>query len=194
MSNARNLANLLGTGTTVPKSKLGALDIVNADVNASASIAQSKMEALTTANLPSGTPKYMVMAELGANTSVTTTSTSYVDVGISITMPSAVISSLSKIWIRFDGTTSVWKDTHAFADFLVTRTLPSSQTWDPFTVGVVAGGTEIYDNSGGEVLDDSLGSGDHTYKLQVRDAHGTSIYAGNIYYRYRGWRATLIGF
>ena len=184
----------INASAAIAKSKLASLDIVNADVNASAAIAQSKLAALTTANLPSGTPKYMVMAELGANTSVTTTSTSYIDVGISITMPSAVISSLSKIWIRFDGTVSVWKDTHAFADFLVTRTAPSTATWDPFTVGVVAGGTEIYDNAGGEVLDDNLGRGDHTYKLQVRDAHGTAIYAANIYYRYRGWRATLIGF
>ena len=162
--------------------------ITNTQINASASIAQSKMEALTTANLPSGTPKYMVMAELGTNGAVSTTSTSYVDVGISITMPSAVISSLSKIWIRFDGSMRVDKNSHAFADILVTRTAPSTLTYDPFTTGVVAGGTEVYDNAGGEVLDDSLGSGDHTYKIQVRKASGNASYASNIYYRYRGWR------
>ena len=168
--------------------------ITNTQINASASIAQSKMEALTTANLPSGTPKYMVMAEVGTNTNAVTSSTSYVDVGISITMPSAVISSLSKIWIRFDGTMRVDKQSHAFADILVTRTAPSTLTYDPFTTGVVNGGTEVYDNAGGEVLDDSLGSGDHTYKIQVRKSNGNSTYASNIYYRYRGWRATLIGF
>ena len=185
MSNARNLSKLIPNSSGL---------IANANIDGSAAIAQSKMAALTTANLPSGTPKYMVMAELGANTNAVSTSTSYSDVGITITMPSAIISSLSKIWIRFDGTTQVRKNTHAFMDTLISRTAPSSQVWDPFTIGVVAGGTEIYDQAGGEVLDDSLGSGDHTYKLQFRKAHGTSIYAGNMYYNYRGWRATLIGF
>ena len=55
--------------------------ITNTQINASASIAQSKMEALTTANLPSGTPKYMVMAELGTNGAVHLL-LCYVDVGI----------------------------------------------------------------------------------------------------------------
>ena len=182
------------TANTITASQIANDTITNTQINASAAIAQSKMAALTISNLPSGTPKYMVMAEVGTNTNAATTSTSYVDVGISITMPSAVISSLSKIWVRFDGTMRVDKNSHAFADILVTRTAPSTLTYDPFTTGVVAGGTEVYDNAGGEVLDDSLGSGDHTYKIQVRKSNGNAAYASNIYYRYRGWRATLIGF
>ena len=42
-------------------------------------------------------------------------------------------------------------------------------------------------------VDESLGTGDHTYEVYFRKAEGTSSYAGNIYYKDNGWTITVIG-
>ena len=54
MSRARNLADLLQGNTTVPKSKLGALDIVNSDVASNAGIVATKLGTMAPANVPVG--------------------------------------------------------------------------------------------------------------------------------------------
>lgn len=134
--------------------------------------------------------KYIGTSELAGDTTAVTTSTSFVDTGAEITIPSATVAELSKIIIFAQGSVRINKNTHAFADFRIDKDgtdIANSQ------VGVVSGGTEVYMNAAVLGIDDSLGSGDHVYKIRTRKAFGNSTYAANIYYKYQGWRLVAVG-
>jgi len=134
--------------------------------------------------------KYIGTSELAGDTSVVTTSTSFVDTGAEITIPSVTVAELSKIIVFAQGTVRINKNTHAIADFSLNKEsteLANSQ------VGVVSGGTEVYMNAAVLGIDDNLGTGDHVYKIKTRKAAGNSSYAANIYYKYQGWRLVAIG-
>ena len=144
--------------------------------------------------IPTGAVKYIGTAELSAATNLTTTSTSYTTTGATITVPSATVATLSSIIIFAEGAIRINKNTHAIADVQIQRTAPSAVTsYQANVVGVVAGGTEVYDQAGSIIYDTNLGSGDHTYTVFIRKASGNASYAGSIYYRNSGWRLIALG-
>lgn len=145
------------------------------------------------AALPTDVPIYVDTATLAADGSAVSTSTTFTDSGATITIPSATVATLSKIIIIANGAVRINKNTHAFADFRLQRTAPSAVDYQISQVGVVAGGTEAYHQVAIIEVDESLGTGDHTYEVYFRKAEGSSLYAGNIYYKDNGWNITVIG-
>jgi len=107
MSNARNLANLLGTNTTVPKSKLASLDIVNADINASAAIAKTKLASLDIVNADVNASAGIVATKLG------TMATANMPVGSVIQTVSLIKSTGNEV-----ATHNTWTSLYADADCL----------------------------------------------------------------------------
>ena len=151
-------------------------------------------DGLNLTGIPTGAIKYIGTSELSANTGLTTTSTSFTSTGASITIPSATVANLSSIVIFAEGAIRINKNTHAIADVQIQRTAPSAVTsYTANVVGVVSGGSEVYDQAGSVVFDTNLGSGDHTYTVFIRKASGVAAYAGSIYYRNSGWRLIALG-
>ena len=140
-----------------------------------------------------GVIKYFGTAELAADSSATTTSTTYISTGATITVPAADVVGLTKIIIFSQGTCRVNKNTHAFADFRWQRTAPSAISFQEGTGGEVVNTDESHEEFGQLHFDTNLGTGDHTYTMFCRKASGTASYAGNIYYKDDGWRLIAIG-
>ena len=140
-----------------------------------------------------GFASYVNNATLAADSSAVSTSTTFTGSGATITIPSATVANLSKIIIIATGAVRINKNTHAFADFRLQRTAPSAVNYQTSQVGVVSGGTEVYQQVAINEVDTSLGTGDHTYEVYFRKAEGNSSYAGNIYYKNKGWTITVIG-
>jgi len=159
MSNARNLANLLGTNTTVPKSKLASLDIVNADINASAAIAKTKLASLdivnadvnasagivatklgtmATANMPTGSIIQVVTLNKTTGHDVQTHNTwtsLYADADTLKITPSATSSKIIIHYMldRGNGATS----DEAQTDYRIITTIGGSQSNYPLSSGVI---------------------------------------------------------
>ena len=148
---------------------------------------------LTSAGLPTGSVKHFSTAELAADNSLTTTSTSYVATGATITIPAATVATLSKLTIFNNASMRIDKNSHAHADIRIQRTAPSAANFGSIRVGIVSGGSEALMNCSTIAIDSSLGTGDHTYAVYVRKADGNATYAGNIYYNYDGHRMVAVG-
>ena len=131
--------------------------------------------------------------KLAADSSLTSTSTSFVVTGSEITVPAATVAKLSKIIVVATGSFRVNKNTHAFVDWKLERSAPSTSELIRSQCGVVSGGTEVYDQVCLQGIDSSLGAGDHTYKVYFRKADGAASYANAIYYNYKGWTITVMG-
>lgn len=140
-----------------------------------------------------GVVKHVGTAVLAMDKSQTTTSTTYVSTGATITIPAATVATLSKIIILDNGSMRVDKNTHSFVDVRIQRTAPSAVNFEPVVGGDVAAGSESYPNTSVTAIDSSLGTGDHTYTVYVRKASGNPSYAGTIYYNYEGHRTIAIG-
>lgn len=136
---------------------------------------------------------FIKTAELAGDTSAVSTSTSYTNTGLTITIPQADVDKCSKLLIVATGAIRINKNTHAFADFRLQRTAPTTTNYKVSEVGVVSGGTEVYDQVAIHEVDDDLTSADHTYVVQFRKAFGNSTYAGNIFYKNMGWNITVMG-
>ena len=132
-------------------------------------------------------------AELSQDKSQTTTSTTYVSTGATITIPAATVATLSKIIIFANGSMRVDQNTHSFIDVRIQRTAPSAANFAPVTGGDVAAGSESYPNTSVTAIDSSLGTGDHTYTVYVRKSSGNPSYAATIYYNYEGHRLVAMG-
>jgi len=132
-------------------------------------------------------------SELSANTGQTTTSTSYVATGGTITIPAATVATLSKIVIVNNCAMRVDRNTHSHVDVRVQRTAPSAANFSAVRVGDVAAGSESYINGTTIAIDSSLGTGDHTYEVFVRKAAANPSYAATIYYNHEGHRLLAIG-
>ena len=148
---------------------------------------------LTSAGLPTGSVKSFTTSELAADNSLTTTSTSYVATGATITIPAATVATLSKIIIINNCAMRVDKNSHSFIDVRVQRTAPSAANFEGVRVGDVAAGSESYINGTTIAVDSSLGTGDHTYAVYVRKADGNVGYAASIYYNHEGHRIIAVG-
>tara|TARA_R100000773_G_C4152648_1_gene74001 strand:+ start:47 stop:532 length:486 start_codon:yes stop_codon:yes gene_type:complete len=148
---------------------------------------------LTSAGLPTGSVKHFSTAELAGDKSQTTTSTTYVSTGATITIPAATVATLSKLIITANGSMRVDKNDHSFVDVRLQRTAPSAVEFAPVTGGDTAGGLESYPNTTVTAIDSSLGTGDHTYTVYVRKSTGNATYAGTIYYNYEGHRLMAVG-
>ena len=139
-----------------------------------------------------GVVKYFATAELSASVA-STTSTSYISTGATITVPAADVVGLSKIIIFTQGTCRINKNTHAFANFRLQRTAPSAVNYQEGWGGEVTPVDECHEEFGQLHFDTNLGTGDHTYTMFCRKASGTASYAGSIHYRDDGWRLVAIG-
>ena len=60
--------------------------------------------------------------------------------------------------------------------------------------GSVSGGSESYDNCTLCGIDESLGTGDHTYTVYVRDAYGSASYAANVFMQYTASMVVVWGY
>jgi len=155
------------------------------------------LPAISGANLTgiSSLIKYIGVATLAEDDSVTSTATSYTSTGATITVPSADAANCSKIILIFDSSVRITKDSWSHADFRIERTAPSSATYKRHTIGMANSATtaESYNYAGNIVYDESLGSGDHTYTMYFRTAHGNANAAADINYKYRPWVMIAIG-
>tara|TARA_R100000329_G_scaffold12559_1_gene13575 strand:+ start:1362 stop:1961 length:600 start_codon:yes stop_codon:yes gene_type:complete len=138
MSNARNLANLLGTSATVPKSKLGALNIVNADVASNAGIVATKLGTMAVANMPTGSIIQTVTLNKTTGHQVQThyTWTSlYADSDCLKITPTATSSKIIIHYMldRGNGSTS----NEAQTDYRIITTIGGSQSNYPLSSGVI---------------------------------------------------------
>lgn len=137
--------------------------------------------------------KYFDTSELAQDGSLTTTSTTYVATGATITIPAATVATLSKIIIVNNCAMRVDKSSHSHVDIRVQRTAPSAANFAGVRVGDVAAGSESYVNGTTIAIDSSLGTGDHTYAVYVRKAAGNPNYAASIYYNHEGHRMIAVG-
>ena len=83
------------------------------------------------------------------------------------------------------------KATHAFGGVRITRTAPSTVNGATMHLGVVSGGTEVYDCFVPMMVDESLSNADHTYKLEYTGLSTT--YTGTMYPRYGQTTIRVIG-
>lgn len=137
--------------------------------------------------------KHFSTFELSGNTGQTTTSTSYVATGATITIPAAEVAKLSKIVIVSNCAMRVDKSAHSLIDVRIQRTAPSAANFAGVRVGDVAAGSESYINGTSIAIDSSLGTGDHTYAVYVRKGSGNASYAATIYYNHEGHRMIVVG-
>ena len=137
--------------------------------------------------------KYFGTSELAQDNSLTTTSTTYVATGATITIPAATVATLSKIIIVNNCAMRVDKSSHSHVDIRVQRTAPSAANFAGVRVGDVAAGSKSYVNGTTIAIDSSLGTGDHTYAVYVRKAAANPSYAANIYYNHEGHRMIAVG-
>ena len=95
----------------------------------------------------------------------------------------------SKIKIEFTFDMRINKDSHAHADYRLSRwqgstTIPGSpEELCLGRFGIVAGGSESYDCISGSAIDDISGlTGTIHYAIQYRNASGNSTYASTMYF------------
>ena len=190
-----------GSGTVTGISVGGLPDgVVDAGTLATNSVDSAELidGAIDAAHLASGVGgkiKYFGVATLADDDSATSTATSYTSTGATITVPSADAANCSKIILIFDSSVRITKDSWSHADFRIERTAPSSATYKRHTIGMANSATtaESYNYAGNIVYDESLGSGDHTYTMYFRTAHGNGNAAADINYKYRPWVMIAIG-
>ena len=149
MSLARNLANLkpnssglivnanIDASASIAKTKLASLDIVNADVNASAGIVATKLGTMATANMPSGSIIQVVSinkATAQANNSASYTSL-YADSDCLKITPSATSSKILIQYMLDRGNGSVSGE--AATDYRIITTIGGSQSNYILSHGVI---------------------------------------------------------
>jgi len=165
------MAITINGSTGITSSEIADGTIVNADINSSAAIAQSKTASLVGGDLPTGSVLQVVNAEYCSESGSTTTS--YADLGLSAAMTCA--SSSNKILVMVDlqgirhygGDTSVnirlrkdgvdWK--------LMGSRITNMDTGTPAALSV--GGT------GATFLDSPSDTSEHTYLVRFANRAGT---------------------
>jgi hypothetical protein len=161
----------------------GIIGVANTDIIDGSTIQNATLESSVT--FPAGhTISYHVSTLTG--TEDTDTSTAFTDTGAEITIPEASVALGSKILLTFNHMFRIDGGTdHRLLDLQIIRTSPSSTTLQSFGyIGVH--GTAIdyvklfFDKT---IVDSSLGTGAHTYKLQFRKAGGNANNAGSILYK-----------
>ena len=116
-----------------------------------------------------------------------------------ITVSGTEHAPYSKLKIDFTFDMRIDKVSHAFCDSRLARwqgstTIPGTPTTlSQSQFGVVAGGSESYDNIAGSVIDDISGlSNTIYYAIQMRNAAGSAAYAGQMYFGNTDSRTQMI--
>jgi hypothetical protein len=141
---------------------------------------------------------FVKTAEISYDNSITADGgTTFTDAtGFTITIASADVARCSKLIIVFVSGFRVNQATYTFGETRIQRSAPGTAVdGDRMGFGTAnANDTpEIYACVTNIFIDDSLGSGDHTYKLQFRAFGGTDIYAGTMYPRNSAGRIVVSG-
>ena len=161
----------------------GIIGVANTDIIDGSTIKNATLDSSVT--FPAGqTLSYHSSSLTG--TADTDTPTVFTDTGAEITIPAASVALGSKILLTFNHMFRIDGGTlHRLIDFQVIRTSPSSTTLQSWSFNGVHGTAIDYvklhfDKT---IVDSSLGTGDHTYKLQFRKAGGNANNAGSILYK-----------
>jgi len=116
-----------------------------------------------------------------------------------LTVSAAEHAPYSKLKIDYTFDMRVDKVSHAFCDARLARwqgstTIPGTPTTLlESQFGIVAGGSESYDNIAGSAIDDISGLSDTIYyAIQMRNAAGSASYAGTMYFGHTGSRTQMI--
>lgn len=141
-----------------------------------------------------GTIKHMQFATIAGNTGARTASTTLVATPNTITVAAADVAKCTRLVVMHSGSTRTDKNTHAFQERQFQRTAPSAVNFQNYLLGSVAGGSESLDNCSMTIVDSNLGTGDHTYTVYARKAHGTSTYANYVYTQYTASTIVVWGF
>lgn len=188
---------LVGTPSdgTVNADKLATNAVSSAKI-ASSAVTNAKLAgSITDAKLSTpGVVKHMQFVEIGADTGASTTSTSFTATPVTITVSAANVAKCSNLVIVHYGSTRTDRNTHAFQERRFQRTAPSAANFNNYFLGSVNGGSESLDNATVCAVDNSLGTGDHTYTVYLRKASGTASYAGNCYTQYTASMVVVWGF
>ena len=131
-------------------------------------------------------PGHMVQAQHGtlAGSGDTTTSTSYIDQGLTINITPKYDDS--KIFVSFSFSVRIRKSAHTRIDLRLLESGDSTEIWKEVYVGrenAVDDGDPIINFSGTGVYTTS-DTNQKTFKMQVRKANGTSNESGDIYYKW----------
>jgi hypothetical protein len=196
----------LTTGTNaITSGAITAAGAISAGTNAitAGSITGLTATSITSGTLPDGRfPSDSIVftqyAEIGSDATITADGgASFVDAtGFTITVASADAAKCSKLIVTFVSGFRVNQATYTFGEARIQRSAPGTAVdGDAMVFGTADANDvpEIYDCVVNVFVDDSLGSGDHTYKLQFRAAGGNTIYAGTMYPRYSAGRITVVG-
>ena len=156
----------------------------------------------SSATFPAGTVKYIDRIVLLNTSQPSTDSTSFVPTGLELLIPSATVALYSKIYFNFFHSLRWQSGAHATNRLIDMKLLCDGGTQDGdvlFNIGnqgyQAADMTSIRGDFGGSAVHTTLGTGDRTYKFQVRKGGGTSSYSGTIYYQgATGCYSTMIAF
>ncbi len=199
------------TGTTVTVNDAlttGTNAITSGAITSTGALSGTSVTGLTATSITSGTlpdgifPSDSIVftqyAEIGSDATITADGgASFVDAtGFTITVASADAAKCNKLIVTFVSGFRVNQATYTFGEARIQRSAPGTAVdGDAMVFGTADANDvpEIYDCVVNVFVDDSLGSGDHTYKLQFRAAGGNTIYAGTMYPRYSAGRITVVG-
>ena len=176
------------------------LDLANSSgtVNLAVDAGDIASGTLGTGRFPSDSIVFTQYAEIGQDSTILADGgASFVDAtGFTITVASADAAKCSKLIVTFVSGFRVNQATYTFGEARIQRSAPGTAVdGDAMVFGTADANDvpEIYDCVVNVFVDDSLGSGDHTYKLQFRAAGGNTAYAANMYPRYSAGRITVVG-
>ena len=141
-----------------------------------------------------GVVKHMQFGEISGNAGASTTSTSYTATPVTITVSAANVAKCSNLVVVHYGGTRTDKNVHAHQERRFQRTAPSAANFNNYILGSVSGGSESLDNATICAVDNSLGTGDHTYTVYIRKASGDANYAGACYTHYTSSMVVVWGF
>jgi len=188
------------TGTTVTVNDGLASGAINAGTNA---ITAGSVTGLTATSITSGTLADGIFASDSIlfiqesvlpidGTVASDPGSGFADAtGVTITVPAADVNECSKLIVTMSGQMRIDKATHAYGGVRITRTAPSTVNGATMHLGVVSGGTEVYNCFVPMMVDESLSNADHTYKLEYSGLSAT--YSSTMYPRNGQTVITVLG-
>jgi hypothetical protein len=129
---------------------------------------------------PANTLHYIDSQTHTSDESNSNDTTTYQPSNLSITIPSATVAKYSKLRISFSQAIRFQSNTNTMIGIKIERSSPSVLTLQEFRYyGVQDAVTSVRNLFSGVVIDASLGTGDHTYRIYAKKE--TSAAAGTIY-------------
>jgi hypothetical protein len=182
----------LATQTSTAEPVLASTVTGGAGLSGSTSLGTVTVGNLSHANIvyPAGTVKYIDRIILLNASQPETDSTTLIPTGLELLIPSATVALYSKIYFNFFHAIRWQSGTSATNRFIDMNLLCDGGTQDGdvlFNLSnygfQAADMTSIRGDIGGTAVHTTLGTGDRTYKFQVRKGGGTDSYSGTIYYQ-----------